>query len=324
MKNFIASVICLFISLFVNSALADCNFTDGAFTTHAFQAGTVVINRDVSVGTVVYQSTTSLDAIGSHFAISCGPEGIGYITTGTMSGSVLSGNIYRTNIPGIGLRVSVSKSTGFLFPAALTPLPFSYTWTSTTSYTGTGNGYLTVELIKTGSVLSSGQLDYTANNYLSISGNGSSMNIASLHVTGYVNNVACSVTTTDIEVPLADVLGASLTGVGVTAKRKDFNLGLNCDAGTRINVTMAGLQHSDTSATGVLQLSNPLSASTATGVGIQMLYNNSPMPLNTNLVLKTSSGGVETFPFSAQYYQTRSSVTTGTANATATLNITYQ
>jgi type 1 fimbria pilin len=48
------------------------------------------------------------------------------------------------------------------------------------------------------------------------------------------------------------------------------------------------------------------------------------MALNNNIVLKTSAGGQETFPFTAQYYQTKSSVTSGAANATATLNLTYQ
>jgi type 1 fimbria pilin len=42
------------------------------------------------------------------------------------------------------------------------------------------------------------------------------------------------------------------------------------------------------------------------------------------LNLKNSAGGQETFPITARYIQTKDKVTAGSANATATLNITYQ
>ncbi|MNH37426.1 Fimbria adhesin protein precursor [compost metagenome] len=87
---------------------------------------------------------------------------------------------------------------------------------------------------------------------------------------------------------------------------------------------MTGTQNTDTSTTGVLQLTNAGAANVAKGVGIQILYNNTPLALNNNIVLKTSAGGQETFPFVAQYYQTRNPVSTGSANATMTLNLTYQ
>ncbi|HDS5029757.1 fimbrial protein [Enterobacter kobei] len=57
---------------------------------------------------------------------------------------------------------------------------------------------------------------------------------------------------------------------------------------------------------------------------MQIVYNGAPLMLNNRIVLKTSSGGQETFPLTARYYQTRTTVSTGTANASATLNLTYQ
>lgn len=62
----------------------------------------------------------------------------------------------------------------------------------------------------------------------------------------------------------------------------------------------------------------------AKGVGVQLLYNGSPFILNNRIVLKRSSGGQETFPLTARYYQTKTAVTTGKANASATLDLTYQ
>ncbi len=76
--------------------------------------------------------------------------------------------------------------------------------------------------------------------------------------------------------------------------------------------------------TSVLALNGQGTPGTADGVGIQMLYNNVPLQLNNRIVLKRSAGGQETFPLVARYYQTRSVVRPGSANATATLNITYQ
>ena len=51
-----------------------------------------------------------------------------------------------------------------------------------------------------------------------------------------------------------------------------------------------------------------------------------PLKLDNNIVLKTSAGGQEFPPgtFTARYFQTKDNVTAGSANATATLNITYQ
>ncbi|WP_232785323.1 MULTISPECIES: fimbrial protein [unclassified Serratia (in: enterobacteria)] len=54
------------------------------------------------------------------------------------------------------------------------------------------------------------------------------------------------------------------------------------------------------------------------------MYNNTPLNIGSKLVLKTSAGGIETFPFKARYYQTLSTISPGSANATATLDITYQ
>lgn len=139
-----------------------------------------------------------------------------------------------------------------------------------------------------------------------------------------VTQVACSIETPVIQVPLDDVMGSTFTGVGSTAKPKVFNVGLECDAGARVNVKLSGERDTNTRADGVLQLTNAGSTDVASGVGIQILYNNNPISFDNNIILRTSAGGQETFPFVAQYYQTKSELTAGEANATATLNVSYQ
>jgi type 1 fimbria pilin len=87
---------------------------------------------------------------------------------------------------------------------------------------------------------------------------------------------------------------------------------------------LTGIQQPDVSDSSILALSGQGNAGVAEGVGVQLLYNAAPLTLNSNLVLKRSAGGQELFPITARYYQTRSSVTTGSANASATLTLTYQ
>lgn len=102
------------------------------------------------------------------------------------------------------------------------------------------------------------------------------------------------------------------------------NLGLNCDSGANINAMLTGIQNPDLSDDSVLALSGQGSEGVASGVGVQLLYNGSPLRLNRNMVLKQTSGGQESLPITARYYQTQKSVSTGTANTSATLILTYQ
>ncbi|VXD06030.1 conserved exported hypothetical protein [Enterobacterales bacterium 8AC] len=139
-----------------------------------------------------------------------------------------------------------------------------------------------------------------------------------------VNSVACSINNSAIQVPLPDVNVNDFTAINKTLSPKGFSLNLNCDANARINVKMVGEKNTDTSADGVLQLTDAGSLATATGVGIQILYNSRPLVLDNNILLKASAGGQETFPFTAQYYQTKSKVTGGLANSTMVLDVTYQ
>ncbi|CAI1072211.1 Type-1A pilin [Serratia quinivorans] len=139
-----------------------------------------------------------------------------------------------------------------------------------------------------------------------------------------ITTVACSISSANISVPMGDVLVTKFTGVGAMPVTKNFNVGLNCDANAKVNVSLSGTANSDIANTDILALSNAGTAGVADGLGVQVLYNGAPLKRDANLLLKTAAGGVETFPFAARYYQTKSVVKPGKANATATLNLTYQ
>lgn len=74
---------------------------------------------------------------------------------------------------------------------------------------------------------------------------------------------------------------------------------------------------------GILNLEK--SSDAASGVGVQVLYNNAPAALNTRILTSiTATSGDYNIPLKARYYQNQTSVTPGRADATATFTMTYQ
>lgn len=282
----------------------------------------IIVQRDVPVGTILWEGT--LDGGTPTVVVkNCNnsPDvraNIKGANTGVTT-STSDFQVWSTNVPGIGYAISHNKVGNPPFaPGWKWPDSFNVTYAGLT-LTGTTSS---MRLIVTGKgpsgVINAGQY-----------GRWTMSGLPYRNI--YINNsptitrLACSLTTSSISVSLDDVvLGKDLTRVGSTAKPKTFNVGLNCDPNTRINVMMTGTDNTDTGVDGVLQLSRAGATDVAKGVGIQILYNSTPVKLNTNMKLKTSAGGNETFPFIAQYYQTLGTVTSGKANTSMTLNITYQ
>ncbi|WP_081893172.1 MULTISPECIES: fimbrial protein [unclassified Serratia (in: enterobacteria)] len=252
---------------------------------------------------------------------------LGIATTLPYSTTIDGKRIYSTNMPGVGIAIGTSGSywisnglslwgdvNGRIIFGARGPVFYNF------------SAHPSVQFYKIGPI-SSGTISEQQTHTLKVGQDDGSyigpsipVNLSAIQV----NVIACSINNPVIQVPLDDVNINEFSGVNSTLKPKDFSVGLNCDAGAKINVTMTGTKNTDTTADGVLKLTNAGTPAVATGVGIQILYNSAPLVLNNMLALKTSEGGQETFPFTAQYYQTTSKVTGGVANSTMTLNITYQ
>lgn len=229
-------------------------------------------------------------------------------------------NVYKTNVDGIGIRIkpgSRTQNSYYSTPASAYYLPAGVDISEEIIGAMTWD----VELIKTAPIVGSGDLG-SFKIALYISGVGDILTVTISG--GSISAVACSIEQDNIQVPMENILAGNLKSVGSTAMPKDFNINLNCDAGARVNAKLIGVQNSDSAANGVLQLTNAGSTGVAKGVGIQLLSDGKPMEINKNIILKKSLGGQETFPFTAQYYQTKPTVTAGAANTTATLEMTYQ
>ena len=224
-------------------------------------------------------------------------------------------NVFQTNINGIGIRVS---RNGIYFN-------FSSAQTANVYYAN--NIPVIAELIKLSSgasgagTLTSGTL---TNIYIAEQPN---LSVTTSIGSSNIIPVACTVSSVNLTFPIGDILASkfgSVIGTVPTGGQNTQNLGLNCDAGANINATLKGTQNPDVGTTSVLALTGQGNTDVAKGVGVQLLYNGTPLVLNQRIVLKQSTGGQETFPITARYYQTKTAVTTGKANASATLDLTYQ
>lgn len=148
----------------------------------------------------------------------------------------------------------------------------------------------------------------------------SAVSIAAFNIT----TIACTVSNTVISVPMGTVEKRAFGGPGTwpgDANTRNFTIPLNCNAGTRVNVRIDG--SAQNASQGVLNLT--AGTGSASGVGIQLLYNRAPLPLASPINTGTAfSEGAYNIPLQARYYQTSSNITPGAANASATFTLTYQ
>jgi type 1 fimbria pilin len=301
--------------------------------------GNIIVQRDVPVGQAI--SNEIYGALVHAFTcVTAADEGS---SAGMKSGvlpyvftSSSGRRVYATNIPGVGVSFGFYKNTtvGSIQYSGVTWMTgedmATFSWSSNAKDLDINDFQPIIQFWKTGNIVSgsvTGQLAsfvaYTAR----WRGGEIGGEIPVLAGRGSITQVACSIKTPNITFALGKVRVSefgSTPGTTPPTAQQTKSLILDCDAGANINMMLTGIQQPDVSDSSILALSGQGNAGVAEGVGVQLLYNAAPLTLNSNLVLKRSAGGQELFPITARYYQTRSSVTTGSANASATLTLTYQ
>lgn len=302
-------------------------------------AGTFTVQRDAVIGSSISNVITGPN----NRLITCSsPKGDGaglYLHSATgLSPAYPSngtGGVFTTGLSGVGSVVGSDGSTnaGGTWPNRYLPADIA----SSVAVGGLGSisgptsviisGKNLFQLIKTDTSISSGVINTKIAEMQATSYNSANI-IATIpvYITATINVLACSVSTPNVNVVLPTVNANSFTGVGNTLGDTSFTVGLQCDAGAKINATMNFTQDSDTADQSVAAVTGKGGAGIASGVGIQLLYGSTPLKNNTLTLLKTSSGGLElpAGAFSARYFQTQSTVQPGDANATATMTLTYQ
>ncbi|MND71383.1 Fimbria adhesin protein precursor [compost metagenome] len=293
------------------------NSSSGGTKSDYINLGSIVTQRDTPVGTVI--ATQNLGPAVND-TINCDYSG-NYLLTRKMiynGGVLLSNNIFKTNVQGVGIRL---RDDGGIYTNPPSTIPI-YQVAGLSSYS------VTVELVKMEDIIS-GTLSTGKVGEYYITENGitlGTMTTVIMNGGNTITQLACSVSTKTLNFAMDNI---QLNSFGNTpgfspSKTVTQDLGLNCDANANVNITLAGNQNPDVSDNSVLALSNQGQNGVAEGVGVQFLYEGKPLKINELLNLKKSAGGQESFAITARYYQTKNQVKPGSANATATLNLIYQ
>lgn len=222
-------------------------------------------------------------------------------------------SIYSTNVKGIGYVITqgvFSDTSGN--PCTMWAYPTSHSTNASSLTTAT------VELIVTGPV-EPGTID--SGTY----GKGYADNILFQTVNFgsiVINPTTCDVYSSNVSVNFGNVLYKSFTGIGSAQNKKDFSIGVMCNQPTNLSVEIVGQKSPDATDNTILALTNL--PNSATGVGVQFLYKGVVLELNNPISLQQILGNTqEQLTFTAQYFQVKDSITPGSLNAIATLNITY-
>jgi type 1 fimbria pilin len=244
---------------------------------------TINVSSVTPVGTVLSTATAYASQYGT-YATCMGTAGSTY--TYTIGGSVQRftgstgiNNVYATNIPGIGIRISYPTAfdaTGYL----------SYTKSNSSTVgdggAGTGGEVINVtysvkiEWIKTSTTVGSGTI--TAGQVGVGQFNGTT--VANIVLTGATNIVAptpptCSVDSSSTQtVNLGNVTATKFSGVGSMTPPTAFNIKFNCSGGTsgqssKIYLTMTDATIPSNRTSNL----NLAAASTASGVAVRVQRN---------------------------------------------------
>lgn len=321
LKLALAAVLAL---AFVNhGAWASCTAGNPQTTTvqvlSGQNSGKLNVPRGSPVGTTVWTSPTiTLPAV----SVNCSGQAYGVHATSQAAAGLA--DIYQTDIPYLGLKVV--EVTSF---TAVNANPTRWA-TPAFNFSGSLSPSYQVSLVVIAPVtsnLSSSISVPIARDYVSDSP-GALVNARELHRlqiasfnTQVTGNAPC--TTSNVTVNLGTHAASGFGGPGSTTAPVDFTIQLkNCPAGMRRLAYQIDPATTVVPGTGnsVVTLS---AASTATGVGVQLLDGTgAPLALASQLTIG-DSGGSYTIPLKARYYKTAATVGGGSANSAMTFTITY-
>lgn len=138
---------------------------------------------------------------------------------------------------------------------------------------------------------------------------------------GVVTTSGCFINNRDLQVMMGQIGKNQFAGQGTTANAQNVDISITCPQQVKVALTMDS-QFIQNAENGLLDISKDGSAN-AEGIGIQLLYNGSPLKLQQPISIGDIVGSYY-IPLQARYYQSGPTIKPGTANSTATFNLTYQ
>ena len=315
------------ILLISNYSQAVCRLTDSAGTslTTPLYASVTVGNWSIPRDKVVGSTETTYTHPWQSIFTSCDAGNI-QTTAEITGGKLVPGypNTYETGIPGIGIQFRAAVPG----VANTQVAPFDMTTTST----AIANFNSGVTLVVTGPV-QSGTVNGSAlptMTWRATQGSARTSYVLRINGTLTVTGQTCKVNKSPINVRMPLVTTVDLKDVGSTAGDTNFSIDLNsCAPGIGVYLTLTDVA----SPSNTSNILSPNDASSAKGVGYQILYNSSPVNFgpdsatagnrNQWSVGKTSGESVS-IPLTARYLRTSKTVISGTASGQASFTLSYQ
>lgn len=316
------------LTMFAPSAWADCSFQSGTSTLQ-YQAviPSLRLAHHPAADTVLWTSEMIGSSTAKNNIICSSTQTVyaGYQTSKTLASNIASGHVYQTNNPGIGIRIgNWRNSNGTIDTVYLD-------WPRSTEQARPSTSYaqpvqFKVQLIATGQPVSTGILDLSNYSVDRTFGSARQYLLSFLPTTVNVQSYGCDLETKEINVPLTSGKGVSATSLsepGDTTPPVDFDIALNCEETTDVSIKFSGTTISG--AQNILALDNPEQATSAKGVGVQILQNDELVNFGEEKALLTNVSNAQvTLPFQARLIRLSDAIGTGEVNATATFDMIYR
>lgn len=284
------------------------------------------INPNVAVGQVLFEKETSMVTDRPHTFTCPGGAGLTHYRGVGVQGPY---NTYLTNVQGVGMRFRFSD------PGALQnhgPITDDADSTETTHVNVTMK--VQVEFVKVGDMTTGGSVvGEVAGGFVQNNAVQTLSVVFDAPILITPARPTCAVVASDLKVSLGDVATSVFTGMGSVSPLRPFAIDLDCSGGgegenTTVYITLTDLtDQGNTSDTLSLR-----SDSTASGVGIQIINNDTPVNLgpasdvigNINQwMVGTTGNGPFSIPLAARYVQTVATITPGSANGAAIFTMGY-
>lgn len=327
-------------SLFIFSTMPSKSYAGQCTNTksnYTISAGTITVQRDTPINsymTQVIQSAPAQVYSGCSGYNAGESDVVGIKAYNKAIGSIDGFAVFESNIPGVGYIIGSHASfvgaSGCSFGDNIkTVIKAGKTQQASCAISGDGFDDNSsweqpfIRLVNMGAGANAGGTLTGIIGYV-YGGNGSQgwLREVPVMINGTVNVTSCLVNTPVVNVPLGEYITSEFTAVNHTTPPVPVPVTLDCFAGARINAVVSAEVDTSTTQQGAIKLTS----GGASGVAVQVLdRNNAPVKLNQKFVVDTvTADGQYNFNWTARYLQTQSSVTTGDANASATLTMTYE
>ncbi len=311
--------------VWMQSASADCTPLNG-WQNKIFNITIpkVVIPRNTPIGATLFSQVVNFPS--SQYIFTNCPGGKTELYALFRNGWAPDGSgIAPTNLPGIGIKItdfSNAQAATYYRADSSVASKTLYPFNESDKFSWSGSDGFSIQLVKTGPT-STGSLSTGIVAGLLLKNLYWMTAIQIVDGGNFSNAAGCTVISKSLAVPLGSFKRGEFSGVGSSTKASNVNIDVDCSAFTNISMTLNATADSS-SAPGVIAIDPIAGVATAKGIGIQLLVFNKPVLVGSPFsVGRATVTGVNRVVLTARYYQTKSTVTAGQANATATFTLTY-